>query len=254
MSDNAPVLQTHHEQLEHVRKGCLARPREDVATDGSRIEGTHKGWNSLQRTHPSGVEVLTALAADHVLRHNIRVDYANTSPYLFTTSTFGSHHIKLVDACGRLWNSLLDPASQGQRRPPADLSAVPVLRPAPSEESFGLVKANLDVKSYHSLVTVKEEPDDSLMNLSSEDPEEADRIMRSLGLDPSLLHKPLEQDCGIAAGETRTPSGRSTIAFVPPTTDALETMDVEVSSPSNQPSQLPTIPVRLPSLSHLDSN
>ena len=192
--------------------------------------------------------------ADHVLHHNIRVDHANTSPYPFTTSTFGSHHIGLVDTCGWLWNSLLDPANQGQRRPPADLSPVPVLRPAPSEESFGLVKANLDVKSYHSLVVVKEEPDESLMNLSEEDPEEADQIMRSLGLDPSLLHKPLEQDCGMAAGETRTPSGRSSIAFVPPTTSAPETMDVKVSSLPNQPSQLPTIPVHLPRLSYLDSN
>lgn len=112
----------------------------------------------------------------------------------------------------------------------------------------------MDVKSYHSLVVVKEEPDESLMNLSEEDPEEADQIMRSLGLDPSLLHKPLEQDCGMAAGETRTPSGRSSIAFVPPTTSAPETMDVKVSSLPNQPSQLPTIPVHLPRLSYLDSN
>ncbi|KAI1781856.1 hypothetical protein LXA43DRAFT_977872 [Ganoderma leucocontextum] len=199
---SAAAEKTHREQLEHVRKGCLARPREDVATDGSRIEGTHKGWNSLQRTHPSGVEVLTALAADHVLRHNIRVDYANTNPYPFTTSTFGSHHVGLVNACGQLWNSLLDPVNRGQKRPPADLSPVPVLQPAASNESFGLVKANSDFTVYHSFIAIKEEPDDSLVNLSAEDPEEAERIVRSLGIDPTLLHKPLRQDPGLSTSES----------------------------------------------------
>ena len=40
--------QVHKEQLNHVRKGCLERRRQDIPSDGSCIEGSHKGWNSLQ--------------------------------------------------------------------------------------------------------------------------------------------------------------------------------------------------------------
>ncbi|PIL26811.1 hypothetical protein GSI_11072 [Ganoderma sinense ZZ0214-1] len=240
---NAAAEKAHHEQLEHVRKGCLARPREDIATDGSRIEGTHKGWNSLQRTHPSGVEVLTALAADHVLRHNIRVDYASPDPFSFTASTFGSHHIHLVNACAQLWNALLEPANRGERRHPADLFPAPTLQPAASEETFGLVKASSDVTAYHSFVTVKEEHNDSLINLSTEDPDEAERIMRSLGLDPSLLHKPLEHD----RSQSQAPSGRSTIAFVPAALEMDETMDVGTTSgPSDRPPSQPSRPSTVP--------
>ena len=35
----------HADQLAHVKKGCLARSRDDVRTDGSRIEGSHAAWN-----------------------------------------------------------------------------------------------------------------------------------------------------------------------------------------------------------------
>ncbi|PIL30719.1 hypothetical protein GSI_06887 [Ganoderma sinense ZZ0214-1] len=249
---SAAAEKTHHDQLEHVRKGCLSRPREDVATDGSRVEGTHKGWNSLQRTHPSGVEVLTLLAADHVLRHNIRVDYADPNPYAFTSSTFGSHHVHLVNACAQLWNSLLNPANRNQRRPPADLLPAPVLQPAASQETFGLVKANKDVAMYHSFVTVKEEPEDSLINLSAEDPEEAERIVRSLGLDPSLLSKPLEQDRRVFTStyeskqtQSQMPSeGRSAITFVS-ARDAQEAVDVDAMSSPPPPSQ-PLLPSSVP--------
>ncbi len=162
---------------------------------------------------------------------------------------FGSHHISLVDACGRLWNSLLDPANRDQKHPPADLLPVPVLQPATSDESFGLVKANSDVRTYHSLVAVKEEPDDSLVNLSSQDPEEAERIVRSLGLDPSLLQKPLERDRGLSspAPKSHMPSGRSAIAFVPGG-EVAEVMSIDTESALDptppQPSQPSVTPVR----------
>ena len=108
-------------------------------TDGSHIEGTHKGWNSLQCMHPSSVKVLTALAADYVLHHNIHVDYMNPNSYPFTLSTFGSHHIHLVNTTVRLWNTLLEPANRNQKCPPVDLLPAPVLQPANSNETFGLV-------------------------------------------------------------------------------------------------------------------
>ncbi|KAI1785507.1 hypothetical protein LXA43DRAFT_976181 [Ganoderma leucocontextum] len=200
---SAATANTHRQQLDHIRKGCLARPREDVPTDGSRIEGSHKGWNALQRTHPSGVKVLTDLAADHVICHNIRVDNAHPNPYPFTTSTFGSHHVYLVNACAQRWNTLLQPTNRGQRRPPADLSVASVLDAADSHEAFGLVRANLDVAAYHTFITVKDEPDDTLLDLSSQDPEYAERVATSLGIDPALLSQPLAPAAEPAAGSTR---------------------------------------------------
>lgn len=236
--------QTHHEQLRHVWKGCLACPREDIVTDGSCIEGMHKGWNALQRTHPSGVEVLMALMADHVLRHNIRVDHANATPYLFTTSTFGSHHIALIDACTQLWNKLFDPANRGQKRPPADLLPMPTLQPTTSKETFSLVKANSDVTSYHSLIMVKEEQDDLLLNLTAEDPEEAEQIMNLLGLDLSLLHKPLEQDHSTVP--VGTPSGRSAIAFVSTAMETQDITEIDASGLQDPPASRPSLPSTVP--------
>ncbi|KAI0691353.1 hypothetical protein C8T65DRAFT_587252, partial [Cerioporus squamosus] len=45
----AAAANTHAEQILHIQKGCLARPRDDIRSDGSRIEGMHKGFNHLQR-------------------------------------------------------------------------------------------------------------------------------------------------------------------------------------------------------------
>ncbi|KAI1784492.1 hypothetical protein LXA43DRAFT_901509, partial [Ganoderma leucocontextum] len=208
---SAAASNTHHQQLEHVRKGCLARPRDDVATDGSRIEGSHKGWNALQRTHPSGVKVLTDLAADHVLRHNIRVDGAHASPYPFTKATFGSHHIYLVNACAQCWNALLRPTAREQKRPPADLSVATLLEPADSNEAFGLVKANKDVAAYHTFVTLKDEPDDTLVDLSTQDPEFAEWVAASLGVDPALLSQPL----ALAARSSATSVSSRAISHLP---------------------------------------
>ena len=72
--------QTHHEQLTHVRKGCLARTRHDISTDGSRIEASHKGWNSLQRSFACGIVLIVALAHDAQLYMASRFDHyrANT--------------------------------------------------------------------------------------------------------------------------------------------------------------------------------
>jgi hypothetical protein len=62
--------QVHCEQMKHVRKGCLARPREDIPSDGSRIEGSHKAWNGIQRSFSSGLVMFRALGHDFVLRRN----------------------------------------------------------------------------------------------------------------------------------------------------------------------------------------
>ena len=199
-------------------------------TDGSRIEGSHKGWNALQRTQPSGVEVLTYMAADHVLRRNIRIDYADANPYPFTPFTYGSHHVRLVDACARLWNSLVQP-KKGAKLPSADLVPVPTLKPAESLECFGLVKANQDVTAYYTLV--KEEAEDPLVDLTAD--ADADRIVASLGLDPALLNKPLR-----GSAQTSARAIERTVS------------DVTPLSPTSIPTPSPTTLVALSSCPTID--
>ncbi len=80
LSSHHSFLKAHEEQLAHVRKGCLSRPRDNVRADGSRIEGTHKGWNSLQCSFSSSIEMMAALGHDFVLRHNSRVESTLKDP------------------------------------------------------------------------------------------------------------------------------------------------------------------------------
>ncbi|KAF8054908.1 hypothetical protein FPV67DRAFT_1681291 [Lyophyllum atratum] len=145
----------HSNQLGHVRKGCLARPRQDIPSDGSRIEGSHKGWNSLQRTQPSGIEVFSALGHDFVLRRNVRVALAHgASSSSFIGSTHGSHHIRLVDYAAQLFNELFKCEKKTSIK-----NSQPTLPRVASGEVFGLVRSE-EADTFGGLLTIKDEPDD----------------------------------------------------------------------------------------------
>ncbi|EIW75875.1 hypothetical protein CONPUDRAFT_64946, partial [Coniophora puteana RWD-64-598 SS2] len=126
----------HAEQLRHVQLGCLTRPRDDIASDGSRIEGSHKGWNSLNRAQPSGLETISALCHDYVLRRNVRIASRLEDRPAFLRSTFGSHHVHLVDYVAKLWNQTCQEAKSD------DLAHLPTLPKVDSGESFGLVPSH----------------------------------------------------------------------------------------------------------------
>lgn len=123
--------------MKRIRKGCLSRPRNDVKSDGSRIEGTHKAWNSLNRAFASGLQMMLSLGHDFVLRRNIRLAFNGSSPSAFVSSTYGSHHISLVNHNAMIWNSLLERVKQ--RDPGTTLKPLPTLHEAGHTEKFGLV-------------------------------------------------------------------------------------------------------------------
>ncbi|KAL6305557.1 hypothetical protein BKA93DRAFT_824944 [Sparassis latifolia] len=175
----------HAEQLGHVKKGCLVRAYQDVVSDGSWIEGSHKGWNNLQRSHASSLEVLTALGHDHVLQRNIRVVFnaGHDSIDKFLASTHGLHHIHLVDGIARLWNSMIKDAEIVKSR---GLSHLPTMQVVDSGEKFGLVKAEYATTYHHLTCTVKDELDEDLLDLSLHDDASADLILRELAIDPAL--------------------------------------------------------------------
>ncbi len=115
--------------------------------DGSRIEGSHKGWNSLQRAHSSGIEVYTGLAFDFFLRRNIRIGWSRVESgrrtinlYEFVESTFSSHHVQLVNHTANVFNSLLqeEPANLVSKN---RLHAYPTLPLVKVHESMGLVES-----------------------------------------------------------------------------------------------------------------
>jgi hypothetical protein len=87
------VAQVHEDQLNHVKKGCLARPRDDITSDGSRIKNVHRHMNNLNRGSASGIEMQSGMMHDFVLRRDIRITLASeTAPTPFDLSTCGSHH------------------------------------------------------------------------------------------------------------------------------------------------------------------
>ena len=178
----------HQEQLAHVRKGCLARPRDDVRADGSQIEGSHKGWNALQRSFSSGIEMMSALGHDFVLRHNSRIERTLKQPSKFATSTFGSHHIRLVNDCAHRWNKQL----ARKDNIGTHLEPLPVLNAPPSKETFGMMKMSPETAAHQSLTSVKKESTDDeqeLLDLSSQDLLDANHILSEVGVDPSLLYQ-----------------------------------------------------------------
>ncbi|KAJ7165980.1 hypothetical protein C8R46DRAFT_1219750 [Mycena filopes] len=186
---SAAIHNIHAAQMQHVRKGCLHRENQDLPSDGSRIEGSHKGWNSLQRSFASGLEMQTALGHDFVLRRNIRVGLNGKAraPKPFIKSTHGSHHIALVDYTAMMWNSMLNTAGGSST---SSLQSLPRLANTESGETFGLVNSP-HTESFGGLFTIKQEPEEDEDFVKELHPEEQEDLARELGLDPALFNKPL---------------------------------------------------------------
>ncbi|KAJ7026258.1 hypothetical protein C8F04DRAFT_1268296 [Mycena alexandri] len=188
---SAAAHNIHGAQMQHVRKGCLHRENQDLPSDGSRIEGSHKGWNSIQRSHASGLEMQTALSHDFVMRRNIRVALNGkaSAPTAFVKSTHGSHHVSLVDHTAMTWNNLL--AAAGGSAAASNLHPLPRLPDVQSGEKFGLVRSE-HTESFGGLFTIKQEPEeedeDFIKELNSEERED---LVQELGLDAALFTKPL---------------------------------------------------------------
>ncbi|EPQ51434.1 hypothetical protein GLOTRDRAFT_22104, partial [Gloeophyllum trabeum ATCC 11539] len=186
---SAAASRVHAEQLSHIRKGCLARPREDIRTDGSRIESTHRGFNGLQRSFTSGLVMFAALCHDFVLRRNIRVASALKGPDVFVKSLFGSHHLHLVDRVAQLWNDL-----SSDKKVPKMANQVydplPRLQIVDSGERFGIVGSDYTA-TFGGFLKVKDEPEDELLDLTSEEARgRIEDIIQDLNIDPRLLNQP----------------------------------------------------------------
>ena len=94
-----------------------------------------------------------------MLRRNIRIIYARTDDRsAFATSTFGCHHIGLVNTIAKLWNQLAsnDNIVFHRNNP---LTYLPELPQVDSNEHFGLVSSE-HASLFSSLFDIKKEVDD----------------------------------------------------------------------------------------------
>ncbi len=147
------------------------------------------------------------LLHDYILRRNIKIESATANPTPFVASTHGSHHVHLVDAYARFWNSLINAAVKRGDPSPADIHPLPELPKVDSGESFGLVKMSPAVAAQQSFVTIKDEPDDGC-DLSAPDLLDAAHVLGELGIDPALLNLPLPKAPGVTSDATAPPSSR----------------------------------------------
>ncbi|KAK7012718.1 hypothetical protein R3P38DRAFT_2549502 [Favolaschia claudopus] len=208
---SAAAHAVHAAQLKHLRKGCLSRNRQDIASDGSRIEGSHKGWNGLQRAVASGIELQNGLCHDFALRRNLRIASSRKpgtpGSHAFVCSTFGSHHTRLVNQTSFLFNSIQLSAAKAQ----SDVSALirPTLGNIQSGEKFGLVSSNHS-DTFGGLLTIKSEDEDEAKVLIELSENSADQqpevILAEFGIDPALLQKPETPQLSVAS----SPQDRNT--------------------------------------------
>ncbi|PSR71595.1 hypothetical protein PHLCEN_2v12525 [Hermanssonia centrifuga] len=198
----AAAAKVHADQLSHVKKGCLERRRQDIAADGSRIEGSHKAWNALRRACASGLEMFGALSRDFVLRRNLRIittTGCHRGPATgFAATTQGSHHIRLQNWINTLFNMLAD---RERTWGGPELPAKPILQKIDSRETFGLVVSDHNL-TFGGLLQIKDELDEDrkLEDLLSEREEELDvtTVLHDLNIDPALLHQPEPSGCTIS--------------------------------------------------------
>ncbi|KAJ7130666.1 hypothetical protein C8R46DRAFT_1236100 [Mycena filopes] len=257
---SAAAHTVHAAQLKHLQKGCLSRVRQDIASDGSRIEGSHKGWNSIQRASASGLELQNALSHDFVLRRNIRVSFsravgtAGSRP--FVRSTHGSHHTRLVQRVASMFNTIFHVEAGRTKSLVSQDSLHPILQIVASGEVFGLVSSQHN-DTFGGLLTLKSEDtdQDQLLEQALETVPDAQELLTDLNIDPVLLFQPqqpngiprlvpltsipnLEPRSGapeLIRPEVAGPDERVSAALLSSKRKALDPPDVDVAPASGSP-------------------
>lgn len=231
--------------LLHVRRGCLDRKIQDIRSDGSRIEGSHKGWSGIHRSFALGLELAEAFGHDHVLRRNLRIAHKEERPSPFVITTYGSHHTHLVNSNNLRWNAQVkrDKRDLG----PNVLSYRATLPVVDSGERFGLV--NPADAGLFGLETIKEEDEDGEDDAKGDqlllsDEVDAHNLMEELQIDPALLDVPQHPQVPTLSTSTPSnpaapPSSNFTRSSLP--IDLTDISTNETTTSQTEPSSLVTI-------------
>lgn len=173
---------------------------------------------------------MSALCHDHVARYNIRRSTTAAAAEIdihenFEVSTYGSHHLRLVDRFATLWNTALGkPKNQSDI---TNLCPLPTFVNVDSKEQFGLVRSNHSTTFGGLLQMPKDEPkdeEDILAVIPDGDQLEIDSLLDDLKIDPILLSQP----------EKPLSRASTTTSIVAPTA-------VRGSEPAQAPSRPPDV-------------
>ncbi|EGO02071.1 hypothetical protein SERLA73DRAFT_50137, partial [Serpula lacrymans var. lacrymans S7.3] len=189
---SAAATKVHADQLAHVKKGCLSRTHQDLQSDGSHIEGLHKGWNSLMRSFLSDIEMFTALGHDFVHRCNICISINSGNATPFIKSTYRSHHLQLISSIASQWNTLVS------KEPTTSITCLwPVLPTIECNKMFGLIHSPHSTM-FGGLLSIKEEEDpgadspQDLLDRTCNSNIELASILQDLNIDPTLLYSAIQ--------------------------------------------------------------
>lgn len=163
--------------------------------------------------------MFTALCHDFVLRRNIRVASSHENKSDFLSSTYGSHHVHLVDGIARLFNSL-----QHEGKSTSSTHPLPELTRLSSKEHFGLVESTF-VSTFGGLLDIKTEdlesgdtdPCTNFINEITNDnhmetilQSARSDIINELDIDPQLLSMPQPSSCEVPASIEPLQQAKST--------------------------------------------
>jgi hypothetical protein len=189
----------------HIDKGCLAGHQDDICSDSSHIESSHKGWNNIQRAQASGLMMFVAMSFDFVHHCNVWITWEKLQQKGFISSTFRSHHIGLFNHVAVLWNTQTTSV-------PLKLSEFTTVN---SNELFGLVRSG-HVVSWNGLIKMEDEVNfvgftDASTTAGGEDESATQsRVANELGLDPASFECPAL----IIGRSCRCQSPRSLILYI----------------------------------------
>ncbi|TFY52964.1 hypothetical protein EVG20_g10326 [Dentipellis fragilis] len=188
---SAASSDAHAVQLQHVKLRCLACSRQDVRSDGSRIESTHEHWNSIQRSYACGVALLDGIGNDKCLPRDLQIagTFSDADADPFIALTHGSHHVKLAQQISATWNMLL--TKEKTPRVGDALEPRAELRVIKSNETFGLVCSEY-ATTFGGLLEMKSEDfnDDDIITSITNRELESDRIMQAMNIKPELASIP----------------------------------------------------------------
>ena len=150
----------------------------------------HKGWNGIQRSFLSGIEMFTALSHDFVLHRNCHIAHNSQTPSPFIVASYGTHHIQLANDNATMWNRLLILEKGKGRATGSTLEELPQLATVASGETFGLVASEHNL-SFKGLLEIKEdisEDEKQLMEECPSDEFDPTKMFESMNINLKLVN------------------------------------------------------------------
>lgn len=140
------------------------------------------------------------MAPDHVLRTNIHIimNSKEFSPSEFVESTFGCHHLNLINHIATIWNTLLDRHSPNTACGVVSHLAnttqpqrLPILQNIPSQKTFGFVSSAHALHAFDEYIKTEDTAvNKDLVDITECSEERWLEILHELDVDVKLVNTP----------------------------------------------------------------